>query len=140
MVAAQTVVFGCGNILLGDDGFGPAVIEALYIGNYSSELFEGQGHTAPIMADWIGLTPRPATRIEDACASSGVALRQGIVAVASGLYDVVLVGGIEKMSNLPTAQVTDALARACGLDAGFGRGTRGWDVASFLVKALRARA
>ena len=37
------------------------------------------------------------------------------------------------------AQVTDALARACGLDAGFGRGTRGWDVASFLVKALRAR-
>jgi acetyl-CoA C-acetyltransferase len=32
-------------------------IEALYIGNYSSELFEGQGHTAPIMADWVGLTP-----------------------------------------------------------------------------------
>jgi acetyl-CoA C-acetyltransferase len=58
------------------------------------------------------LTPRPATRIEDACASSGVALRQGIMAVASGLHDVVLVGGIEKMSNLPTAGVTDALATA----------------------------
>ena len=95
-----------------DKGLDPVDIQALYIGNYSSDLFEGQGHTAPIMADWVGLTPRPATRIEDACASSGVALRQGIVAVASGLYDVVLVGGIEKMSSLPTAQVTDALATA----------------------------
>jgi acetyl-CoA C-acetyltransferase len=95
-----------------DKDFDPRDVEALFIGNYSSDLFEGQGHTAPIMADWVGLTPRPATRIEDACASSGVALRQGIMAVASGLHDVVLVGGIEKMSNLPTAGVTDALATA----------------------------
>lgn len=95
-----------------DRDFDPRDIEALFIGNYSSDLFEGQGHTAPIMADWVGLTPRPAVRIEDACASSGVALRQGIMAVVSGLHDVVLVGGIEKMSNLPTAGVTDALATA----------------------------
>ncbi len=95
-----------------DKGLDPKEIEALYIGNYSSDLFEGQGHTAPIMADWVGLTPRPATRVEDACASSGVALRQGIIAIASGLYDMVLVGGIEKMSNLPTEQVTDTLATA----------------------------
>ncbi len=95
-----------------DKGLDPRDIEALYIGNYSSDLFEGQGHTAPIMADWVGLTPRPATRVEDACASSGVALRQGILAVASGLYDIVLVGGIEKMTNLPTERVTDTLATA----------------------------
>lgn len=95
-----------------DKGLDPEDIEALFIGNYSSELFEGQGHTAPIMADWVGLTSRPATRVEDACASSGVALRQGLMAIASGLHDVVLVGGIEKMNNLPIAQVTDALATA----------------------------
>ncbi len=95
-----------------DNGFDPQEIEALYIGNYSSDLFEGQGHTAPIMTDWVGLTPRPATRIEDACASSGVAVREGIIAVASGLYDVVLVGGIEKMTDLPTSEVTDTLATA----------------------------
>ena len=95
-----------------DKGLDPRDIEALYIGNYSSDLFENQGHTAPIMADWVGLTPRPATRVEDACASSGVALRQGIIAIASGLYDVVLVGGIEKMSALPTERVTDTLATA----------------------------
>jgi acetyl-CoA C-acetyltransferase len=95
-----------------DKGLDPNDIEAVYIGNYSSDLFEGQGHTAPLMADWVGLTPRPTTRIEDACASSGVALRQGLIAVASGMYDIVLVGGIEKMTNLPTERVTDTLATA----------------------------
>jgi acetyl-CoA C-acetyltransferase len=95
-----------------DKDFNPADIETIYIGNFSSDLFEAQSHTAPIMADVVGLAPRPATRIEDACASSGVAMRQGIMAVASGLYDVALVGGIEKMTNLPTAEVTDTLAAA----------------------------
>ena len=95
-----------------EKGLDPKDIEAVYIGNYSSDLFEGQGHTAPIMADWTGLAPVPATRIEDACASGGVALRQGLMAVASGLYDVVLVGGIEKMTDLPTERVTDTLATA----------------------------
>jgi acetyl-CoA C-acetyltransferase len=95
-----------------DKDFDPLTIEALYIGNYSSDLFEGQAHIASLMADWVGLTPRPATRIEDACASSGVALHQGIIAIASGRYDIVLVGGVEKMTDLPTAQVTDTLATA----------------------------
>lgn len=95
-----------------DKDFDPADIETIYIGNFSSDLFESQSHTAPIMADVVGLAPRPATRIEDACASSGVALRQGILAIASGLYDIALVGGIEKMTNLPTAEVTDTLAAA----------------------------
>lgn len=98
-----------------DKGLDPRDIEALYIGNYSSDLFEGQAHTAPLMADWVGLTPRPATRIEDACASSGVALRQGIIAVASGLYNVVLVGGVEKMTDLPISEVTDTLATAADI-------------------------
>lgn len=95
-----------------DKGLDPACIETIYIGNYSSDLFERQGHTAPIMADAVGLVPRPATRVEDACASSGVALRQGVLAIASGMYDVALVGGIEKMTNLPTAEVTDTLGTA----------------------------
>lgn len=95
-----------------DKGLDPNDIEALYVGVYSSDLFEGQGHMAPLMADWVGLTPRPATRVEDACASSGVAFRQGILAIASGMYDVVLVGGVEKMTDLPIEQVTDTLATA----------------------------
>ena len=87
-------------------------IECAYVGNYSSDLFETQGHTAPIVADWLGMTPIPITRIENACASSGSALREGVMAIASGMYDVVLVGGMEKMTNLPTEGVTDVLASA----------------------------
>lgn len=95
-----------------DKGFDPADIETIYIGNYSSDLFEGQGHIAPIMADAAGLVPHPATRVEDACASGGVAIRQGVMAIASGLHDVVLVGGVERMSRLATGAVTDTLASA----------------------------
>ncbi len=95
-----------------DKGVDPKDINAFYLGNYSSDLFEGQGHNAPLLADAVGLTPLPATRVEGACASGSLALRQGIIAIASGMYDMVLVGGMEKMSNLPTSEVTDALATA----------------------------
>ena len=95
-----------------DQGIDVEDIESAYLGNYSSDLFEHQGHTAPIMADWVGLTPVPVTRIENACASSGSALREGVMAIASGMYDVVLVGGVEKMTNLATDEVTDVLASA----------------------------
>ena len=95
-----------------DQGIDVEDIECGYVGNYSADLFEGQGHTAPILADWLGMTPTPVTRIENACASSGSALREGVMAIASGMYDVVLVGGVEKMTNLPTEGVTDVLASA----------------------------
>jgi acetyl-CoA C-acetyltransferase len=69
-------------------------IGALYVGNFSSDTFEKQTHTAALMADWLGLTPKAATRVEDACASSGVAVNMGVLAVASGAYDLVMVGGV----------------------------------------------
>ena len=59
-----------------DHGFDIEDIECAYVGNYSSDLFENQGHTSPILADWLGMTPMPVTRIENACASSGSALRE----------------------------------------------------------------
>ena len=95
-----------------DKGFDPAAIESFYLGNFSSDLFEHQGHTAPLLADAVGLTPIPAVRVENACASGASALRLGLMAITSGMVDVVLVGGTEKMTNLPTAEVTDTLATA----------------------------
>lgn len=106
-----------------DKGIDPQLIEAFYLGNYSSDLFEGQAHLAPIIANWIGLSPIPAVRVENACASSSVAFREALIAIASGLYDVVLVGGIEKMTDLPISAVTDTLATAADIpyevNAGF---------------------
>lgn len=106
-----------------DKGFDPRDIEAFYMGNFSSDQFEWQAHLAPIAASWLGLSPIPTLRLEDACASSSVALRQATLAIASGLYDIVLVGGVEKMTDLPIAKVTDALASAADtqfeISAGF---------------------
>jgi acetyl-CoA C-acetyltransferase len=86
-------------------------IEALFVG-HMGESFEHQGHTGATMADWAGLGNIAATRTEAACASSGVALRAAICAVRSGLSDVVMVGGVEKMTHRTTAEVTEYLAMA----------------------------
>src|SRR5438034_3607912 len=86
-------------------------IKAAFIGQMS-EAYEHQAHTAPISASWAGLFPAPAMRIENACASSGSALRCGIMAIMSNLCDIVLVGGVEKMTNQPTPEVTGILATA----------------------------
>jgi len=95
-----------------DNGFDLKEVEALFVGNFSSDAFEGQSHTAALMADWLGISPVPASRIEDACASSGVAVNVAAMAIASGAYDVVMVGGVEKMRGLSTEGVTDTLAMA----------------------------
>jgi len=95
-----------------DSGFSLREAEALFLGYFSSDMFERQAHTSALMADWLGMGPKPAVRVEAACASSGAAVNMGALAVASGLYDVVIVGGVEKMRNLDTGQVTDTLALA----------------------------
>ena len=84
-------------------------IKALFVG-HMMESTEHQGHTGPMVADWLGLNPIPASRMENACASSGVALRCGIQAVASGFADTVIVGGVEKQTHLPTSDTTEYLA------------------------------
>lgn len=86
-------------------------IQALFVG-HMGESYEHQGHTGSTMADWAGLLHIPAIRTEAACASSAAALRAGIFAVLSGLYDVVMVGGVEKMTHRTTSEVTEFLAMA----------------------------
>ncbi len=85
-------------------------IDGVFVGNLSSDVFEHQMHLAPLLPDYLALDNIPATRTEAACASGGLALRSAIMSVASGMYDVVLAGGVEKMTNLPTSKVTEALA------------------------------
>lgn len=95
-----------------DKGVDPRDIDALYLGNFSNDFFTHQSHWGPIMSDLIGLTPKPATRTEGACASSALAFREGVFAIASGFYDMVLVGGVEEMSKRTTEEVAEGLALA----------------------------
>jgi acetyl-CoA C-acetyltransferase len=95
-----------------DKGVDPNDIDALYLGNFSNDFFMHQSHWGPIISDLIGLAPKPATRTEGACASSALAFREGVFAIASGFYDMVLVGGVEEMSKRTTEEVAEGLALA----------------------------
>jgi acetyl-CoA C-acetyltransferase len=95
-----------------DKGVDPTDIDALYFGNFTNDFFVHQAHWGPILSDLIGLVPKPVTRIEGACASSALAFREGVLAIASGLCDIVLVGGLEEMSKLSTEKVTEGLSLA----------------------------
>ena len=95
-----------------DKGLDPSDIDALYLGNFSNDFFIHQAHWGPLMSDLIGLVPKPATRTEGACASSALAFREGVFAIASGFYDMVLVGGVEEVSKRTTEEVAEGLALA----------------------------
>jgi acetyl-CoA C-acetyltransferase len=85
-------------------------VDSIYVGNMSGGQFVGQEHLGPLMADHLGMTGVAAARVESACASGGVALRQAFIEVASGVSDLVLATGIEKMTD--GADVTNVLATA----------------------------
>jgi acetyl-CoA C-acetyltransferase len=87
-------------------------IDSMYVGCMSSGLFVNQEHLGPLMADYLGVTPIPATRVESACASGGAAFRAGLLDVASGMSEIVLVGGVEKMTDVDGGGATFALATA----------------------------
>ena len=85
-------------------------IQSMYVGAMSAGLFVGQEHIASLLTDYLGNEGIPATHVESACASGGIAVRQGYIEVASGVSDIVLAGGVEKMND--GADVTFALATA----------------------------
>ncbi len=87
-------------------------VDSLIVGSMSSGLFIGQEHLASLLADYLGYGPIPAARVESACASGGLALKMGFLEVASGLSDVVLVGGVEKMTDVTGNEATFALGTA----------------------------
>jgi len=98
--------------LLALDDAGVDRIDSMYVGSMSSGIFVGQEHIASMLADYLGQVPIPSTRVETACASGGLALRLGLMEVASGMNDVVLVSGIEKMTDVNGYEATYALGTA----------------------------
>jgi acetyl-CoA C-acetyltransferase len=76
-----------------DKGFDRADIEAAWFG----ELVSTDGFPAGILADTCGLLDIPVSRLENACATGNDAIRHGVLGVASGFYDVVLVVGADKV-------------------------------------------
>ncbi len=85
-----------------DAKLGSGDLGGLFLGNMASGTLLDQEHIAPLILDYAGLAGRhlPAVRVEGGGASGSLALHQGFLAVASGLYDFVVVGGAEKMTDV----------------------------------------
>src|ERR1700675_367587 len=113
----RSLAVEAGLACLADGNVSPSKVEAFYLGNFAGPSFVGQNHLAPYVASGIGIKDVPCTRFEAACASSGSAFFHAVSGVAAGLYDLVLVGGVEKMTSQSTPKVTEILAGAgdmCG--------------------------
>lgn len=87
-------------------------IQAMFIGNMSSGYLQAQEHLGSLLATHLGIQGIAAVKIEAACGSGGAAFHQAVLAVASGYYDFVIAGGIEKMTDVRTEYLTSALIMA----------------------------
>jgi acetyl-CoA C-acetyltransferase len=99
---------------LEDAGLSGDQIDELFVGNMSAGRFVEQEHIGALIADYSGLATNhiPSTRVEAACASGGLAFRQAVTTVASGMADIVVAAGVEKMTDVGTGVSVDALAGA----------------------------
>ncbi len=91
-------------------------VDAIYVSNMNSDRLVGQRHLGPLVADYLGQRGVEAVKLEAACGSAGSAMRQGMMAVASGELERVLVIGAEKLTETPHQETTAALAAAADAD------------------------
>jgi len=118
-----------------DAGISPRAIQAIYFGNVVGGEAERQLHMGPQVASTLGIPAVPTTRFETACATSHAAFRHAVMEIAGGASDVLLVGGAERILNLPTDAATEYFAFAS--DAAFEQPT---GITFAGVFALMARA
>jgi acetyl-CoA C-acetyltransferase len=100
------------SVLKALDDAGIDSVEAMYIGCMTSGLFADQEHLGAIGPDYSGICPVPGTRVESACSSGGAAFRAAYMHVASGMADIVMAAGVEKMTDVDGGGATFALATA----------------------------
>lgn len=91
-------------------------VDAIFVGNMTSGQLNQQHQLGALVADYLGQRGVEAVKLEAACGSAGSAMRQGLIGVASGEMEAVLVIGVEKMTESPVRETTAALATAADAD------------------------
>jgi len=108
----RTLFVKSGAQAIQDAGIRSKDIDMLFGGNMSGGQFIQQEHLASLAMDHTGMIPKPAMRIEAACASGGMAVAAAYMAIKSGMHDIVAAGGVEKMTDVLTNRTTGALSTA----------------------------
>ncbi len=86
-------------------------VKALYLGQ-AFESFEHQANTAAGISNDFGFESIPSVRIDSVSASGGAALREGVLAIMSGAFDMVICGGVEKMTSKETSEALEIISMA----------------------------
>lgn len=97
---------------IADAGLEPKDIDAIYLGTMNAGLCRQEFPASLVLQADPGLRFKPATRVENACATGSAAVYQGLNAIAAGQARFVLVVGVEKMTHLPSSDVGDVLIKA----------------------------
>lgn len=95
---------------LDDAGLGDKTVDAVYVGNMGAGILQHQTSIASSLVDRLSLLPAAADVVENGPASGASAIKNGLLAVASGYYDIVLVAGGEKMREVTGWRATDFVA------------------------------
>ncbi len=108
----RDIVLSAGIEALEDAGLEGKEIDAIYVGNMSGGRYLAQEHISALIADYAGLAELhiPSTRVEAGDASGGLALRQAYMAVASGMHDIVIAAGAEKVTDVGAEMAMDILS------------------------------
>jgi acetyl-CoA acetyltransferase len=94
-----------------DEGITQDKIDASIL-SYAASQFTGQGAGSALIADYIGLQNKPHMRVESACTTGTASLRAAWGMVSAGLYDVMLVLGVEQMNRVSSAMATEYMSQA----------------------------
>lgn len=99
------------NLAIKDSGLSKNKIDAIFVGNMLYGKLSGQDHLGALISSLLGLKV-PATHVEAACASGGLAVQNAVHSLKAGVYKNVLVLGVEKMTDYSTSQISEALMGA----------------------------
>ncbi len=113
-MSLRDLAAGAGRAAMEDAGV--EHVDAIYVGNMTSGELNQQRHLGALVADFMGQRGAEAVKMEAACGSAASAMRMGLLAVASGEMDAVLVIGVEKLTESLGKQTTSALATAADAD------------------------
>lgn len=131
----RELIVEAGNGALKDAGVDRKEVEAVYVGNYAGNEFNDQNTMASFVSTALGIGDKPSLRLEGACASGGLAMAQGVQAIATGVHDIVLVMGVEKMNTKDPTTTMEIVGK--GQDFDFEGGFCVTGPSGFALNAMR---
>jgi acetyl-CoA C-acetyltransferase len=108
----ESLIVEAANAALADAGVAPADVDEIFLGTFNAGFVKQDFPASLVLQADDALRFKPATRVENACATGSAAIFQGLDAIAARRARIVLVVGVEKMTELAGAAIGEVLTKA----------------------------